>query len=57
MASLSKVARAASNSKSVRATIPEDVVDELGIKAGDVLIWSLEERKGKKTVSIERWEK
>ena len=57
MASLSRVAKATTTSKSLRATIPEDIVNDLGVKAGDVLIWTVEERKGKKIVSIEKWEK
>lgn len=57
LASLSKVAKANNNSKSLRATIPEDVVKELKINAGDVLIWSTEERKGKKVAFVEKWEK
>jgi len=57
MASLSRVAKATTTSKSLRATIPEDIVHELGVKVGDVLIWSVEEHKGKKTVNIEKWEK
>ena len=57
MASLSRVAKATTTSKSLRATIPEDIVNNLGVKPGDVLIWTVEERKGKKIVSIEKWEK
>ena len=55
--SLSKVARANTNSKSLRATIPEEIVSKLGISAGDLLIWSNEEKKGKKIVMIEKWDK
>jgi len=57
LASPSKVAKANTNSKSLRATIPEDVVEELKVKPGDLLIWSTEERKGKRIATVERWEK
>lgn len=57
MASLSRVTKATTTSKSLRSTIPEDIVNELGVKPGDVLIWSLEEQRGKKFVSVEKWKK
>ena len=56
MPEISKIAKATTNSKSLRATIPEKIVDELKLNAGDLLVWSLEERKGKKTVSVQKWE-
>ena len=56
LASLTKVTKAATNSKSLRTTIPEDIVSELKISRGDLLIWSNEEKKGKKTITIEKWE-
>ena len=57
MPSLSKVTKATTTSNSLRATIPEDVVKDLGIMPGDVLIWSVEEQRGKKIVSVEKWKK
>ncbi|QUC64163.1 hypothetical protein NsoK4_06875 [Nitrosopumilus sp. K4] len=56
MPSLSKVARASTNSKSVRATIPEDIAEQLEVDVGDLLVWKIEEQKGKKRAIIEKWE-
>jgi bifunctional DNA-binding transcriptional regulator/antitoxin component of YhaV-PrlF toxin-antitoxin module len=56
MPELSKVAKASTNSKSLRATIPEKIVDELQLSPSDVLVWSIEERKGKKSVIVQKWE-
>jgi bifunctional DNA-binding transcriptional regulator/antitoxin component of YhaV-PrlF toxin-antitoxin module len=45
MGSKSTVTKAGKNSSSVRATIPEEVAKEMGLAAGDVLDWKVEERK------------
>ncbi|HEV2192789.1 MAG TPA: AbrB/MazE/SpoVT family DNA-binding domain-containing protein [Nitrosopumilaceae archaeon] len=56
MPELSRVAKATTNSKSLRATIPEKIVEELKLNVGDLLVWTTEEHKGKKTVAIQKWE-
>lgn len=56
MPSTSKVAKASTNSKSIRTTIPEDIAEELKINVGDLLIWTVVERKGKLIASIQKWE-
>ena len=52
----STVAKASTNSPSVRATIPENVAKELGLKVGDVLDWSVVEDKGKKYAKFRKLE-
>ena len=56
MHDLSKVSKASTNSKSVRATIPENIAAELKINAGSLLVWTIEQRKGKKIIVVEKWE-
>lgn len=52
----SKVGRAATNSKSLRATIPEEIVGELKLNVGDLIVWSVEEREdGKKVATVQKW--
>jgi hypothetical protein len=51
---ISKVAKATTNSRSLRVTIPERIVEGLEVNVGDVLIWSIEERKGNKVITIQK---
>jgi bifunctional DNA-binding transcriptional regulator/antitoxin component of YhaV-PrlF toxin-antitoxin module len=50
----SAVAKASSNSRSVRATIPEEIVKQMGLEAGDVLDWEVEERKSRKVAIVRK---
>ncbi|MCP8309281.1 MAG: AbrB family transcriptional regulator [archaeon] len=50
------VSKAATKSPSLRTTIPEQVVKELGITAGDALDWTVEKRDGKKVATIRKLE-
>jgi bifunctional DNA-binding transcriptional regulator/antitoxin component of YhaV-PrlF toxin-antitoxin module len=52
----STVARASSNSPSVRATIPEEVAKEMQLSIGDVLDWEIELRKNRKVMVVKRLE-
>ena len=52
----STVARASSNSPSVRATIPEEVAKEMQLSVGDVLDWGIELRKNRKVMVVRRLE-
>jgi bifunctional DNA-binding transcriptional regulator/antitoxin component of YhaV-PrlF toxin-antitoxin module len=52
----STVARASSNSTSVRATIPEEIAKLMGLKVGDVLNWEVEERKSRKVAIVRKLE-
>ena len=53
--SLSKVVKATTNSKSLRATIPEEIVGGLKLNEGDLIVWSIEERKEKKVANVQKW--
>lgn len=50
------VAKASSNSPSVRATIPEEIVKEMQLSAGDVLDWETELRKNRKVMIVKKLE-
>jgi len=50
------VARASTNSTSVRATIPEDIAKEMELSVGDVLDWEIELRKSRKIMVVKRLE-
>jgi bifunctional DNA-binding transcriptional regulator/antitoxin component of YhaV-PrlF toxin-antitoxin module len=51
-----KVVKAATNSESLRATVPKEVVDALKLKEGDLIIWSIDEgRKDGKVASVQKW--
>jgi len=50
------VARASSNSTSVRATVPEEIVKLMDLKVGDVLDWEVEERKNRKVAIVRKLE-
>jgi len=52
----SKVSKATTTSVSLRTTIPEHIVETLGIHVGDVLDWTVEEKKGKKVTVVRRLE-
>ncbi len=52
----SKVVKASPQSPSVRSTIPEDIVKELGIKTGDVLQWTIAQKREKKGAFIRKLE-
>ena len=51
----SKVAKA-NTTNSLRTTIPTHIVKEIDLKVGDLLIWSIEQQKGKKVISIKKVE-
>ncbi|HKM77059.1 MAG TPA: hypothetical protein VJZ32_11650 [Candidatus Bathyarchaeia archaeon] len=52
----STVAKASSNSPSVRATIPEEIAKEMHLSVGDILDWEIEERKTRKVMVVKRLE-
>ena len=52
MGSKSIVSKATTTSRSLRTTIPVKIVDELGIKEGDVLDWEVRKIDGKKAVIV-----
>lgn len=52
----SKVAKASSKSPSVRTTIPEEIVRELGIEVSDALVWDVTTVHGKKGVFLRKVE-
>jgi bifunctional DNA-binding transcriptional regulator/antitoxin component of YhaV-PrlF toxin-antitoxin module len=52
----STVAKASSNSPSVRATIPEEIAKEMQLSVGDVLDWEIEERKNRKLMIVKKLE-
>jgi len=52
----STVARASSNSPSVRATIPEEIAKEMQLSVGDILDWEIEVRKNRRVMIVKRLE-
>ena len=50
----SKTARARPDSDSLRATIPEAIVDFLGLKLGDSLHWKMEFKNGERIVEVRK---
>ncbi len=52
----STVAKATSDSDSLRATIPKDVALDLQLAPGDVLDWETISEKGKKFVKVRKLE-
>ena len=54
MGQTSKVTQANTLSKSVRATIPNNVVKYLGLKLGDVLEWETFTQNGKRAVRVRK---
>lgn len=51
----SKVAKA-NNANSLRTTIPNEIVKEIDLTVGDILIWAVDQQKGKKFVIINKVE-
>ena len=43
-------------SGSLRAVIPKDICEELGLRPGDVLAWDVEERGGRKVAVLRKLE-
>jgi len=56
MGQKSTVAKANSNSPSVRATIPEEVAKDMQLSVGDVLDWETEIRKNRKVMVVKKLE-
>ena len=56
MGQKSTVARASSNSPSVRATIPEEIAKEMQLSVGDILDWEIEVRKNRRVMIVKRLE-
>lgn len=54
LAKTSKVTLANAVSKSVRATIPNEVVEYLGLKLGDVIEWETFVHNGKHSARIRK---
>jgi bifunctional DNA-binding transcriptional regulator/antitoxin component of YhaV-PrlF toxin-antitoxin module len=52
MGELTTLALNAPNKASLRTTIPMFIVKQWGLKAGDKLDWSLEERKNEMTIVV-----
>jgi len=52
----STVAKASSNSTSVRATIPEEIAKEMQLSVGDVLDWEIEKRTNRKVMVVKKLE-
>lgn len=51
---ISRIALANTKSKSVRATIPNDVVEYLGLDVGDVIEWETFKQDGKHYAKIRK---
>jgi len=43
-------------SGSLRAVIPKEICEELGLRPGDVLAWDVEERGGRKVAVLRKLE-
>jgi bifunctional DNA-binding transcriptional regulator/antitoxin component of YhaV-PrlF toxin-antitoxin module len=56
MAYKSQVSRASSKSPSLRTTIPEKIVQEAKIRAGDVLDWEISSEKGRLMMKVKKLE-
>jgi bifunctional DNA-binding transcriptional regulator/antitoxin component of YhaV-PrlF toxin-antitoxin module len=56
MGKKSTVAKATSKSDSVRATIPEEIAKEMGLRIGDVLDWELVTEGKRKVVKVKKLE-
>ena len=50
----SAVARASNKSLSVRTTIPEKIVGEIGIKPGDILDWEVASERGRQIMKVKK---
>jgi bifunctional DNA-binding transcriptional regulator/antitoxin component of YhaV-PrlF toxin-antitoxin module len=51
----SKIAKA-NTTNSLRTTIPSDIAKEIDLNVGDLLIWSIDQQKGKKVITIKKVE-
>lgn len=51
---ISSKVQKANTSNSVRTTLPNEIVKELNIGIGDLLIWNVEEQRGKKIIIIKK---
>jgi bifunctional DNA-binding transcriptional regulator/antitoxin component of YhaV-PrlF toxin-antitoxin module len=56
MTNPTRVSKANSVSSSLRTTIPNEIVDYLGLKIGDVVDWEESQEKGKKYARIRKLE-
>jgi hypothetical protein len=56
MGEKSTVMKVRKDTPSVRTTIPQDIVSDLGLDVGDVLDWSIVEEKGKKYAKFRKLE-
>ncbi len=52
----STVAKAASNSTSVRATIPQEITKEMKLEVGDVLDWEVTSEGSRKVMRVRKLE-
>lgn len=56
MGERTKVSKANTNSPSVRTTIPEGIVKDLGLKVGDTIVWYSSIADGKVRVEVRKEE-
>jgi len=56
MTKSSRIVKANSIASSLRATIPNDIVEYLGLQLGDVIDWEAYTEKGKKYARIRKLE-
>ena len=51
---ISSKVQKANTSNSIRTTLPNEIVKELDIGIGDLLIWNVVEQKGRKIITIKK---
>ena len=51
---ISSKVQKANTSNSVRTTLPNEIVKELDIGVGDLLIWNVQNQDGKKIITIKK---
>jgi len=51
---ISSKVQKANTSNSVRTTLPNEIVKELDIRVGDLLIWDIQNQKNKKIIMIKK---
>jgi bifunctional DNA-binding transcriptional regulator/antitoxin component of YhaV-PrlF toxin-antitoxin module len=56
MGAKSMIVRQSKRSPSVRVTVPEEVVKELSLKAGDVLDWEVVSEGARRVMKVRRLE-
>ena len=56
MGERTKLAKANTNSPSLRTTVPEGIVKDLGLKVGDSIVWRAMIVEGKLRVMVEKEE-